>query len=82
MIKLAGQQEHAAHWVGVIENVIRRYEGNHKGLLLQMRYFEELAENYICEKLCIERATYYSWRAEIVTYTALVAVQHGLIKVA
>jgi RinA family phage transcriptional activator len=68
-------------WLKVIESTIKRYQGTEKGQLLQKKYFDELGEKHICQKLHIERATYFRWREEIVTYTAMLALQEGLISI-
>ncbi|EMT38143.1 Protein of unknown function (DUF1492) [Thermoanaerobacter thermohydrosulfuricus WC1] len=68
-------------WLKVIEDTIQHFQGTEKGRLLQKKYFDQLGERHICQELHIERATYYNWRNEIVLYTALLAVQEGLIKV-
>jgi hypothetical protein len=68
-------------WLKIIEKTIQHFEGTEKGRLLQKKYFDQLGEKHICRELYIERATYYNWRNEIVLYTALLAVQEGLIKV-
>jgi len=68
-------------WLKVVEATIQRYKDTSLGLLLQKRYFDELGEIHICRELHIERATYYRWRNEIVIYTAMLALQEGLIKI-
>ncbi|ABB15076.1 prophage LambdaCh01, phage transcriptional regulator, RinA family [Carboxydothermus hydrogenoformans Z-2901] len=82
-IKLASNAEIEKYekWIKVIEKVIEHFKGTEKGKLLQMRYFDEYAERYICNKLHIERTTYFTWKNEIVLYTAMLAIQYGLIKV-
>ncbi|HHZ00002.1 MAG TPA: DUF1492 domain-containing protein [Tissierellia bacterium] len=66
-------------WLRVIEKTIQHFQGAEKGRLLQKKYFGELGEKQICRELHIERATYFRWREEIVTYTAMLALQEGLI---
>jgi phage transcriptional activator, RinA family len=68
-------------WIKVINQVIKHYNETEKGKLLQKKYFDELGERHICQELHIERATYYRWREEIVIYTAMLALQEGLIKI-
>lgn len=80
-IRLAHEQRAAARWVNVIEQTIVRYADGPKGRLLELKYFSDMSEQYICHALSIERTTYYAWRNEIVTYTALIAAQQGLIRV-
>lgn len=82
MVRLEHEQLEAARWVDVIEQTIVRYADGPKGRLLELKYFSDMSEQYICHALNIERTTYYAWRNEIVTYTALIAVQQGLIRVA
>lgn len=80
-LRLGSQQQAAAKWVEVIEHTIERYQDETKGMLLELQYFSDMAADYICERLKIERATYFNWRTELVTFTALVAVQYGLMDV-
>ena len=68
-------------WLKVIENTIQHFKGTEKGRLLQKKYFDELGEKQICRELHIERATYFRWREEIVTYTAMLALQEELINI-
>lgn len=68
-------------WLKTVEISINHFKNTEKGRLLQMKYFEELSEMYICQELHIERATYFRWREEIVIYTAMLALQEGLIKI-
>ncbi|NPV44819.1 MAG: DUF1492 domain-containing protein [Firmicutes bacterium] len=68
-------------WLKVIEGTIQHFQGTEKGRLLQKKYFDQLGERYVCEELHIERTTYYRWREEIVVYTAMLAIQEGLIKI-
>ncbi len=85
IVQIEDQQAEAKRWVEVIEQVIRRYGRNPqdrlKGQLLELRYFAQMDEGYISQRLCIDRSTFYFWKAEIVTYAALIAAQHGLLKV-
>lgn len=81
-MELADRRQKLSDWLQVIERLIDRYRNDHKGTLLELCYFSDLAENYICEKLAIDRATYYRWRSELVLYAALLSVQSGLIKIA
>lgn len=81
LVRLEQKQVDAEQWVSVIERTISKYAGSHKGRLLELKYFADMSEQYICETLNIERTTYYAWRNELVTYTALVAAQQGLIRV-
>jgi len=68
-------------WLKAIDHVVKRYKNTGHGRLLQKKYFDELGEVQICMDLHIERSTYYRWREEIVVYTAMIAVQEGLIKI-
>ncbi len=75
------QESKAETWVMVIEQVIARYEGSPKGKLLELKYFGDMSDDFIQDRLNIERATYFRWRNELVIYTALVAACNGLIEV-
>lgn len=79
LAQLSDEYQSACKWVAVIELVLGQYKGTAKGRLLQMLYFEELGRKHICVKLNIERSAFFSWRDDIVTYTAMVALEHGLI---
>lgn len=68
-------------WLKVVESVLKRYDGQPQGDLIQKKYFDELGEVEICQELHIERTTYYRWREEIVLYAAMLAIQEGLIKI-
>lgn len=80
-MQLVSPQREAAKWAHTIERTIARYEGTEKGTLLELKYFSDMSEDYICGILNIERATFFNWRNEIVLFTALVAAQEGLIRV-
>lgn len=69
-------------WLDVIEHTKEKYKGTEKGELLKLKYEREMGEVQVCRELNISRATYYNWRQEIVFYTAIVATQKGLIRVA
>jgi len=69
-------------WLKIIDAVIKHFSGTEKGRMLQKKYFDELGETHIRQELHIERTTYYRWREEIVIYTAMLAIQEGLIKLA
>lgn len=80
-MQLLSSQREATRWVQVIEHTIRHYQNTDKGMLLELKYFSDMSEDYICGVLNIERATFYCWRNELVTYTALVAVQYSLVRI-
>lgn len=79
LVQLDNECDSARRWVDVIELVIERYNGIAKGRLLQMLYFEELGREHISARLNIERSAFFSWRDDIVTYTAMAALEHKLI---
>ena len=68
-------------WLKVIEKVVQHFQGTEKGRLLQKKYFDELSNLHVMRELHIELTTFYRWREEIVTYTAMLAIQAGLIKI-
>lgn len=81
-IKLSDPEiEEKQNWINVIEKAIRKYGNTEKGKLLQMQYFDEEGQNYIQEKLHIERRTYFLWRNEIVITIALYAQKYNLIDI-
>ena len=78
-IKLCDEElEKMRKWIQIIDIAKNRYENTDKGKLLEMRYFEELAPNDICERLYIERRTFYYWKDEIVIYVSNLAAKYGL----
>ncbi|WP_238524601.1 transcriptional regulator [Caldicellulosiruptor hydrothermalis] len=78
-IKLCSKElEIMRKWIQVIDAAKEKFKGTGKGRLLEMRYFEELATDYICQKLFIERRTFYHWRDDIVVYIASLAVKYEL----
>lgn len=81
LLDLSEERWAAVLWVNVIKDVIAKYEGSPKGQLLELKYFGDMSEEYICSRLTIDRATYFRWRNELVLYTALVAAQNRLIEV-
>ena len=68
-------------WVRVVSSTLKRFGGTCKGKLLEKKYFEQLGEVEICREIPVSRTTYYAWREEIIIYTAMIAIQEGLIKV-
>lgn len=68
-------------WVMVVEKTIAHFYKEDKGKLIRLKYFEQKNRKYICEKLHIERRTYYTWINEIILYMALLAQKYGLIDV-
>lgn len=69
------------NWVKVIDKTIHNLKGTEKGNLLNLQYFENLGRYKICQRLHIERRTYFSWRNDIVYYVALLAQKYNLIDV-
>jgi hypothetical protein len=68
-------------WVMVIEKTVAHFCKEDKGKLIRLKYFEQKNRKHICEKLHIERRTYYTWVNEIILYMALLAQKYGLIDV-
>lgn len=68
-------------WLKVVEQVLKRYDGDPRGGLIQKKYFDELGEVQTCQELHIDRSTYYRWREDVVTYAAMLAIQEGLVKI-
>lgn len=81
MVRLEHEQTEAAKWAGAIEKTMLRYADSARGQLLELKYFADMDEGFIRAALNIERTTFYAWKTELVTYTALVAAQQGLIHV-
>ena len=69
-------------WLRIVEATLERYADTEKEQLIRLKYERGLNEVRVCMELNIARRTYFRWRQEVVTYTALVAAQEGLIKVA
>lgn len=68
-------------WCVVVEQTLAHFAGTGKDTLIRLRYFDKLSERRVCEKLYIERTSYYSWVTDILTYTAMIAIQFHLIKI-
>ncbi|MDI3534810.1 MAG: hypothetical protein PWQ82_1175 [Thermosediminibacterales bacterium] len=68
-------------WTMVIEKTVARFCDEDKGKLIRLKYFEQESRKNICEKLHIERRTYYTWINEIILYMALLAQKYGLIDI-
>lgn len=68
-------------WLKVLDNVIKRYKDDPLGGIIQKKYVEGLGEVQTCQELHIERTTFYRWREEIILYTAMLAIQEGLLKI-
>lgn len=67
-------------WIKVVENTALKFNSTCKEKLIQKRYIERLELVNIMNELNIERATYFRWREEVLTYAALLAAQEGLIR--
>jgi len=65
-------------WIHVIDLARDRFKHTEKGRLFEMRYFDTLSPEQICEKLYIERRTFYYWKDEIVVYISNLAAKYGL----
>ena len=78
-VKLCDEElEIMRKWIKIIDITKDRYKNTDKSRLLEMRYFEKLAPNDICERLYIERRTFYYWKNEIVIYISNLAAKYGL----
>ncbi len=74
----------AQRWLKIIGIVESRYAGTPKGMLLDA-YYDGSPKGKgriqsVCDKLCIEQATAYNWRDEIVNFAALVSATENVIK--
>jgi hypothetical protein len=82
---MLGKQEEAIlkpeEWLGVIGGTYNHFAGSSIPDFMQRRYKDNQDWKQTCAELYIERDTYYKWRDNVVTYAALLAVQHGLIRV-
>ncbi|WP_238525014.1 DUF1492 domain-containing protein [Caldicellulosiruptor owensensis] len=78
-IKLCSEElELMRKWIQIVDLARAKFKDTGKERLLEMKYFEELAIEYICSKLHIERRTFYHWRDDIVVYIANLAAKYGL----
>lgn len=68
-------------WCEVVERTISKYEGSELGQVLCLVYLQKRRPGEICDKLHIDRSTFYKWRKEIITYAAMRAYGKNLISV-
>jgi len=71
----------AALWCRVVEKTLEHFHDTGKDTLIRLRYFDKLSERRVCEKLYIERASYYLWATDILNYAAMIAIQFRLLKI-
>lgn len=68
-------------WLELVDAVREKLKGTPQLTFLTMVYVEKLSEVQICDRLFIERRTYYNWKSEILLYAAMKACEMGLITV-
>ncbi len=68
-------------WCEVVEKTMGKYEGSELGQVLCLAYMQKRRPGEICDKLHIDRSTFYKWRKEIITYAAMRAYGKNLISV-
>lgn len=71
----------AALWCRVVEKTLEHFHDTGKDTLIRLRYFDKLSERRVCERLYIDRSAYYDWITDVLTYGAMIGIQHGLIKI-
>lgn len=68
-------------WIRVIEKVIEKFNGTLTYEVLEGRYFKDKNITQIKNEIAVEQATIYRMREDIIIYTAMLAIQEGLISV-
>lgn len=68
-------------WCEVVERTISKYEGSELGQVLYLAYWKKCQPGEICNKLHIDRSTFYKWRKEVITYAAMRAYGKNLISI-
>lgn len=65
-------------WCRVVEKTIGHFKDTGKDTLIKLRYFDKMRENDVCEKLYIEKTSYYGWINDILSYALSIAALHRL----
>lgn len=68
-------------WCEVVERTISKYEGSELGQVLYLAYWKKYQPGEVCNKLHIDRSTFYKWRKEVITYAAMRAYGKNLISI-
>lgn len=79
LYKYAAGLEKSTEWQEIIEAELKELTAPQRKLF-KMRYEEKRSEREICQRLHIERSTYYSWISDIVQDVALLAAYYKKIK--
>lgn len=79
LYKYAAGLENSKDWREIIEAELEELTPQQRKLF-KMRYKEKQSEREICQKLHIERSTYYSWISDIVQDVAILAAYYRKIK--
>lgn len=77
--------EHAVQnlreWLTVVRKTYEQFSGRCEGRLMELYYKGRRSMYAVCRELFISRRTFYSWRADILTYAAVKCVEAGIMKI-
>lgn len=59
------ENENSYKWCRVVENVLIKYHGDYKKLLIEQRFFYKKSIDKITILLCVDRSTVFRWLNEI-----------------
>lgn len=68
-------------WIRITEKVIEKFKNTLTYEVLEGRYFKDKNISQIKDEISVEQATIYRMREDIIIYTAMLAIQEGLIKI-
>ena len=80
-LKLYCYDSEEKKWIRVINKVIEKFRGTTTFDVIQKRYFQKKSILQVQEELHIEKSTAYRYKDDIILYTAMVAIQEGLINI-
>ncbi len=81
MVEIERHMEYLQGWIKLVDTVRNRLANTPQLSFITMLYTERLSEIQICEKLFIERRTFYNWKSDFLGYAAMKACEMGLISV-
>lgn len=73
--------EYLQRWIALVDTVHSKLANTPQLSFITMIYMEKMNEVQVCERLFIERRTFYNWKSDILGYAAMKACEMGLISV-
>lgn len=74
-------QDEKTKWVSVVNSVIERFKGTEYEDIIQYTYKDQFKLQKILRLVNLRENAYYDRKNDIIMYTALKAVEKGLIKI-